>query len=304
MANLDMPIYLNKNLILDLYSTVIDGYIESKEDLVLSSQDNFYKVFLDNKITNSCDNKKTDENDKNNVLDINKNNTVDLNSSQENRLGNRVQTRVRRIYSTFNIFNSLKQSMNSLSIIKPSDNYDLLSTSDFIELNGIISSNNLIPQIENIMTIFECYDTKVLNKLLPNDNPKYQITTFDFLYNELKVLYNNLNRNNTNNLIIVNNNFKCVLNVNNTFFLDKSIYIYDYINSNCKVFCKVSRKLKINENINLLSKTCADNYYIEFFNLLQEYLDILKSNGIIVPQTPNYLVEYPAIFATPVAIYL
>lgn len=304
MANLDMPIYLNKNLILDLYSTIINGYIESKEDLVLNSQDNFYKVFLDNKITNSCDDKKTDENDKNNVIDIYKNNTVDLNSSQENRLGNRVQTRVRRIYSTFNIFNSLKQSMNNLSIIKPSDTYDFLSTSDFIELHGTISNNNLIPQIENIMTLFECYDTKVLNKLLPTDNPKYQITTFDFLYNELKALYNNLNRNNTNNLIIVNNNFKCVLNVNNTFFLDKSIYIYDYINSNCKVLCKVSRKLKTNENINLLSKTCADNYYIEFFNLLKEYLDILKSSGIIVPQKPNCLVEYPAIYATPVAIYL
>ncbi|MCX7951567.1 MAG: hypothetical protein N2594_06400 [Clostridiales bacterium] len=304
MANLDMPIYLNKNMILDLYSTVINGYIESKEDMILNSQDNFSKVLLDNKITNSCDNKRTDENDKNNVLDIYKNNTVDLNSSQENRLGSKVQTRVKRIYSTFNIFNSLKQAMNNLSIIKPCDNYNSLNVGDFIELHGTISSNNLIPQIETIMYIFECYDTKVLNKLLPTDDPKYQITTFDFLYNELKTLYNDLNRNNTNNLVVINNSFKCALNVNNTFFLDKSTYIYDYVNCNCKALCKVSRKLKINENINLLSKTCADTYYVEFFNLLQEYLDILKSHGIIVPQRPDCLVEYPAICATPIAMYI
>lgn len=304
MANLDMPIYLNKNMLLDLYSTVINGYIKSKEDLILKSQDNYSKVSLDNKISNSCDDKKTIDKDTNNIIDLNRGNTIDIGASQENRLGNRVQSRVRRIYTTFNTLNSLKESMNIYSIIKPCDNYNSIKDGDFIELNGIISSNNLVPQIETIMSLFECYDTKVLNKLLPTDVPKYQITSFDFLYNELKVLYNNLNRNNTNNLIVINENFKCVLTVNNTFFLDKSAYIYDFVNCSCRVLCKVSRKIKNFENINLLSKTCSDTYYIEFFNLLQDYLDILKKHGIIVPQIPNCIIEYPSICATPVAIYI
>ncbi|MCX7695033.1 MAG: hypothetical protein N2Z71_04925 [Caloramator sp.] len=302
MPNINMPIYLNKNMIIDLYSTLINGYIETKEDTILNSIDEFSKLGLDYKKALSNDCKITDSKDKNITLDNSSSNVFDANNSIENRCGVRIQTRIRKTYATFTIFNSLKNLLINNNQVSFNTNIDYLKSSDFLELTGKISSKNLIPEIETILSILECYGTSNLNKLLP-DTPKYSLTNFDFIYKQLKNLHDQLIRNNTTNLIFDCHNFNCILNINSSFFLDKTFYIYDYVDCECKFFCRINKKINNGEKFCLLYKTCMENYYTSFLNLTIEYLLILKDKGIIVPTEFDYTLSPPAIYATPLAIY-
>ncbi|WP_143287294.1 DUF6414 family protein [Caloramator quimbayensis] len=297
---------MNRNLILDLYSTLISGYIESKEDLFLKTKDNFAKFQIDNKVSKGKDNKKTDPNDKNNVTGNSYSDVLDYYGNVENRNGRRVQTRLKKSFTTFTIYNSLRKIMYSKNMIKGNDEseFDDIMPMDFIEFNAVMPPISLESEIFSVISLIEAYDTKLLNKLLPYDDTKYTITNFDFIYKQLKILYDILNKNNTNYIVVNNNRFKVVLNVNLNFFMDKNYFVYDNVNCNFKVMCQVTRKIGRDERINLLDKTCIPDYYMEILNLTRSYLDILKKYDILIPQGFSCFVEYPALKATAIAMYI
>ncbi|MCX7885242.1 MAG: hypothetical protein N2448_09490 [Caloramator sp.] len=306
MEFMGIPVYMNRNLILDLYSTLISGYVESKEDLFLKTRDNFAKFQIDNKTSKGRDSKKTDPEDKNNVIGNSCSDVLDYYGNVENRNGRRVQTRLKKSFTTFTIYNSLRKIMYSKKMIKSCDEveFDNIISGDFIEINTIMPPTSLESQIYSVISLIEAYDTKLLNKLLPYDDPKYTITNFDFIYKELKVLLELLNKNNTNYIVVQNNKFKVVLNVNLNYFMDKNYYVYDNVNCCFKVMCQVTKKIGNGEYLNLLDKTCIPDYYMEILNLTRSYLDILKKYDIIIPQGFSCLVEYPAIKAVAIAMYI
>lgn len=308
MEMIDIPLYMDKSLILDIYSTIIKGYIESKEDTFLNTKDDFAKAQFGNKNSKGNDSKKTDPNDKNSIVSKSFSDIKDYSASLENRSGKRVQTRIKKSYTTFSLFNSLINIMNSKGMIKSFTfgvgDYESICEGDFVEFFATMIDDSLQAKISTVVSILEYYDPKVLNKLLPYDDPKYTITNFDFIYKMLKNLLDILNKNNTNRIIVKNDTFLTALNVNLNFFNDKNSYIYDIVNNRFKVLCKVTRKLNNNESVNLLDKTCIPSYYIDMLNLTESYLDILRKYDIIIPEKFSYLVNYPAIEAVAIAIFI
>ncbi|QCX33702.1 hypothetical protein FDN13_08310 [Caloramator sp. E03] len=308
MGTLGIPLYMDRNIILDLYSTIINGYIESKEELFLNTKDNYIKTQLGNKISNGNDSKKTDPNDKNLVISNSLSNVKDSSLSLENRRGKRVQTRVKKSFTTFSIFNSLIKIMYSKNMIKSDlgyvEDFNSINIGDFLELYTKLSNKSLQAQISTVISIIDSYDPKVLNKLLPYDDPKFNITNFEFICKMLKNLLDILNKNNTNKIILKSKTFFMVLDVNLNYFMDKNSYIYDNVNNNFKVMCKVTRKIRENEHINLLDKTCMSSYYIDLLNLTKCYLDVLRKYDIILPEEFSYLINYPAIEAKAIAMFI
>lgn len=78
LPNIFTPIYVNKNLISDLYSTLIDGYIESTDISLITDNNKNIKVQGDKKIISIKDNKKSNTADKNSVKDISTNIARDI----------------------------------------------------------------------------------------------------------------------------------------------------------------------------------------------------------------------------------
>ncbi|KRQ86429.1 hypothetical protein ABG79_01810 [Caloramator mitchellensis] len=298
-----IPIYINKNLILDLYSILINGYIESREELYLKNIDTAFRLQLGNKYTTNQGSKRTDPSDKNLVKDNSNNCSKDRSVLVDNRNGDRNQIRIRKIFTTFQFFNNMKSIMQNNNLVKRFDelsSYDSISPVEYLEFEGRISQISVQSQINTIVSLIESFDTKELDKLIPSSS----LTNFTVISKQLKKLNEFLGQNNTTTMIIENSHFKSILNVNTNFFLDKNSYIYDDVNCNCKVFCKIIKVLNHNEKINLLSKTCEQDYYTKLLLQTKQFLDILNQNNILVPEMFSCEVMYPAIQAIPIAMYI
>lgn len=68
-TTINTPIYMDKSLILELYSIFSDGYIDSREVFCANSGDSNLRVQSTHRDGESEDNKKTDTKDKNIVMD-------------------------------------------------------------------------------------------------------------------------------------------------------------------------------------------------------------------------------------------
>lgn len=305
---INTPIYINRNLILDLYSILIDGYIDSREILTANSTDNNLKVQGARKNGENEDSKKTDANDKNIVNGKGNNCSEEFLGYLEHKNSSRNQIRIKKTYTSFQMFNKMKEIMKKNNMIKTIRNTDIKASpivfGEYIEFEGVISSISVQSQINTVINIFECYDPKVLDKLLISKDAEAPITNYSVLLKQLKILSDLLSKNNTVTMIMENNHFSSVLNVNLNYFLDKNSYIYDQVNCKCRVLCKVIKTTKEHECINLLDKTCMSDYYEKLLESVKQYLSVLDKNNIIAPQTFSTNIDYPAIQAIPIAMYV
>lgn len=197
----------------------------------------------------------------------------------------------------------MKDIMYNNSIIKNINN--VLNYGDYVEFEGIISSISLQSQLNGLINILESYDTKILDKLLLEKDKAEPLTNFSVILKQLKNLTDQLSRNSTVNMLIKSNtSLYTVLNVNLNYFLDKNSYIYDNVNCNCRVLCKVIKIVDQDGYIDLLDKTCMSNYYNQWLQQLKYYLNVLKKNNIIVPEEISNKLYFPAFQAIPIAIYV
>jgi hypothetical protein len=97
---------------------------------------------------------------------------------------------------------------------------------------------------------------------------------------------------------------KAVLDINTNNFCDKNSCTYDTANCDCRVLCKVIKRVDKEDGICLLRKTGMSEYYNKFLASLLPYLKVLNDNGILVPNQFTTRIEGPAIQAVPVAMYV
>lgn len=304
------PIYINKNLVLDLYSILINGYIESKT--IRYSQDNINTLKLQKgkKSVISGGKKKVNNNKEKNITrDKALNCTDDFTMGFDNREGMKNETSIKQIYSTFQIFYNLKNIMLEKKMLRCISWENIansnLQTQEFIEFEGNIEPTSILSQINTTIDILEAYDTKNLDKLLEKgDGKKEQLTTYSVILKQLKNLSVGLTKNNTTYMVLDCNCYKAILNVNLNDFLDKTTYIYDYVNCSCKVLCRVVNIVDKNETIDLFCKTCMENYYSDFIKQMHIYLDLLKEENILVPTEIMHNIQGPAIQVIPIAMYV
>lgn len=314
-----MPIYLNRNLVLDLYSMFIDGYLESKSIRFVNDKNNTLRAQNGQKDQNSRGVKTTDvvkntdkENykEKNVCIDEFNSLTKDFNNFMEHRLGARDELTIKKIYTSFYYFNDLKKNMIKRNLIRTINGEDILNGNihcgEYVEFQGMITTESIIYSVMNLIDIIEAYDSKELDKLLKDSELKDSLTTYTIILKQLKNFIGEVNRNNTNSMIMSCNGCKVVMSVNLNYFWDKNAYMYDNALDDCRVLCKITKCAKKDEKINMLSKTCMEGYYEKFLTSIKPYFDLLNEKNIIVPT--NFLqcmnIDGPCIEVIPVAMYV
>ncbi|MCG4580537.1 hypothetical protein [Clostridium cochlearium] len=308
--NILMPIYANREIILDLYSIIIDGYLESISIRRVEDKSDNFRVQNGRKNVKSNDFKKSyTSKDK---ISIAENECIDkyrdFSGTIDDKNSIRDEISVKRIYTNFHILNKLKNVMvqeNMLKYMKKGkSSSENIICGEYIEVEGCISPISLITEINTIIDIIETYDDKALNKLLKNQQDREVFMDYSIILKHLKNLNKQLSSHNTTNMIIDCGYYKVVLNINTNNFSDKNVYMYDNVHCDCKVLCKVIKVVDENKHIDLLCKTCMSSYYNELLKSISTHLNILRENNIILPNNIITEIKGPAIQAIPIAIYV
>ncbi|MEW9094117.1 MAG: hypothetical protein AB2417_03450 [Clostridiaceae bacterium] len=308
--SIDTPIYINKNLIVDLHSILINGFIESRAVRFLEDRATLLKLQKGCKTSEGSGKKKSKNNnkEKNVSKDSSLNCSEDFSAILDTRNATKNEVSIKQIFTTFQIFFDLRNIMLEKGVLKSIGNNSIMnydtSPGEFIEFEGHISPTSPLSQINTMIDIFECYDCKNLDKLLKSNDSEEPLNNYSVMLKQMKNLSACLNRNNTVNMIMDCNSFTSVLNVNVNNFSDKNAYMYDTVHCPCKVLCKVIKVVNEDNHIDLLCKTCMSDYYTELFNQAQPYLDLLAKNNIILPKEFTSKIQGPAIQVIPLAMYV
>ncbi|MBU3127933.1 DUF6414 family protein [Clostridium tagluense] len=306
IANIYMTIYLNKSLMLDSYSILGEGYIESRSIRCVADKSDNIKLQMSSK-NQIVEGEKISNNDKekNKANDTTSTNIGDVLGMVDDRNINRNEITIKKIYTSFNLFNNFRNDMFNKKICRVIDENNIIENDivcgEFVELEATLIDYSLSNYVSNLIDVIECYDSKELDKLLKNATLTNSIINYSIILKQLKVLKIYLERNSTVNMIMKMGDCTVVANVNLNFFQDKNSYIYDNANFKSKVLCKI---VKSGESINLLSKTGMEYYNNEFLISIAPYLNILKENNIIIPEDCITEIVKEAIEVIPIAIYI
>lgn len=295
-----IPLYLNGGLIQELSGLLIDGYIQTKslkcttEGMGSSRLEQYFKNT--NKI----------EKDKN-PMQLDGSNENLTRGSFDGRAINREEYSISRTYATFSFFRQVRSSMNDKQIYNKIDGNDILKENvkvgSYVEFAGSVTEWSYIYNIGELIDIISCYDVDILNKLLPENS----ITNYAVIIKQLTMIKTYLNLTNTFDIVMNVGKGNVVLNVHGDNFINKTIHNYDLNNCNCTVMGKVVKSTNKNECIDLLRKSCNGDFFRKLIENMKPYFDVLKSNGIILPEiyddTCYSTVNGPSIQVIPIAIY-
>ncbi|ENK1242098.1 hypothetical protein AB2063_000199 [Clostridium botulinum] len=302
-----MPIYLNEKLLSDVYPIVIDGFIESKSIRLVRDKSDFIRLQTGRKNQRSEDKKiSNNDKDRNKVEDVSQNIVNDFSGYLDDRAVNRNELTIKRIYTKFYLFYDLRNALINKNMLRFVTDEDIINNNlipgEYIEFDSNIISESTCNEAANLLDIIKCYDSKELNKLLQNTNMEKSITNYTIIERQLEILKKLLEINDSANVVTKLNKCKAVLNVDRKCFCSNNIY--DNSNFPCRILGKVLRCEHNKGSICLLDKTGMDNYYIDFLNSLEPYLDILRNNNIVTPKSIITEIEAPAMHVMPIGMYI
>lgn len=288
-----IPVYINQALVSDLTALMFDGYIESKN--VRNSEDIevHFRNIQDNRVQRTLEDR---------AVVSNENNLEHIHGEIE--FGNDVSTRIN--FTDFSRFNNVRNMMFQNNLIKPIIEQDIINNrikrNQYAEFAANMMTTSLSSTIDTLIGVIESYDIKVLDNLIREKLSG--LTNVTSILNQLKFLSNSLRISNTSDMILNIGTCNVVLTVNLNSFSDKNAYVYDLIHSDLRVLGKVSRIVDETDYFDLLRKTASSIYYNRFLEFLAPYLNILNSNGILVPDNFITRINGPGIHVIPVAIYI
>ncbi|OOO63309.1 hypothetical protein BS638_04720 [Clostridium tepidum] len=302
-----MPIYLNEKLLSEVYPIVIDGFIESKSIKFMHDKSDFLRLQTGRKNQKSEDNKVSNNNkERNKVEDVSKSVVNDFSGYLDDRAVNRNELTIKKIYTKFYLFYDLRNTLVNKNMLKFVTDEDIINNNlisgEYIEFNSNIISESTCNQVTNLLDIIKCYGSNDLNKLLQNTDMEKSITNYTIIEKQLEILKKFLEISDSANVVTKLNKCKAVLNVDRKCFYSNNIY--DNSNFPCKILGKVLRCEHNKGSICLLDKTGMDNYYIEFLNSLEPYLNILRNNNIITPKSIITEIEAPVMQIIPIGMYV
>lgn len=287
------PIYTNSNIISNLGAAIIEGFIDSKNLRNSIGLAGNLRTSKDCKVQKNSEDKVTTT-------------TSDDSSFFDGKVDYRNEVNIKTIYSTFYLFNNIRDSLikrNQLRYVTEKDILDnRVRAGEYIEFNAELSTSSAANSISTVVDVLSSYDIKVLDDLVKSKLGGY--LNCSVILNQLKCLGNCLNRNGTTDIVMNFKNCKAVLDINTNYFCDKNACMYDTAHSNCTVMCKVVKCLCKEEYCCLLRKTAMSDYYNTFLASIKPYLEVLNANGIIIPYNFETRIEGPAVQAIPVAMYI
>lgn len=307
----DVLIYLDENLVRNLSSLVLTGFIETITktqafDRTLSTglhEGDRLECLTENhtsKIEREGFKDKNKSEGTNNHLNHHADKDIDL------RQCIREEHQVKTTYTTFVLNQKLLEHFNTNQQLQHRNLTDIeknnISTGELIEIEGIITSKGVIPYIDaliNLITIFGCEYLDSLNK-----DCKEKIN-FAISLKMLTYIRSILTCNNTQDLIMETGKGTVILTVNKDNFMNNRCSLFDNINCHCKVVGKVVKTCsKECDTISLLRKTGQEVFYEKFFEKCKPLLECLKKNDIIIPECPNLRINKNAIQIIPLDIYM
>ncbi|ENK1243592.1 hypothetical protein AB2063_001738 [Clostridium botulinum] len=323
---MSMPIYLNKMLIQDLYSILINGYLQSTSIKYVTDKTD--SVRLQKGLEKHCRNENTYSKKKNKFhnreksicnkdkerLSI-KNNCIsdesNITGSLDGRNTNIKEFGVTKIFTTFHLFFDLRNMMMKQNMIKQITEKDIInnniSCGDYVEFEANMDNICIVSQLNSIIDTIECYDINKLNNIInesSKSNKSYYMNDYNVILQELKNLNENLKRYNTRDVVVRFKNCSGVLSVNINDFPEENPYMYDIAYCNCKVLCKVLKVVQDKSNIDLLRKTGMSSHYNKFLKSINPYFSILNDNDIFTFNNIITSIQGPAIQALPIAMYV
>lgn len=322
---MDLPVYLNKFLIQDLYSILINGYLESTSFKYTIDKTDTLKL---QKATKNQHTKDDTYSKKRNRYHCNENNFCTKDKEKNlirgdcflnewdylgifnDQSSNTRELSITKLYTTFYLFCNLRNMMMGKNMIKVINNEDIENNNvrygEYVQFTANINNSSLPSQINTLINTIECYDIEKLNSLIEKKDisKDSSFNNYGTMIQQLKNLEKCLDTNNTIDMIV---NFKkCsgVLCVNKNNFLENNINMYDISDCNCTVLGKVIKVIDKEDRIDLLRKTCLTEYYNKFLKSIKPYLNILYESNIILLEDIITEISGPSIQVIPIAIYV
>ena len=307
----DILVYLDENLVKNLSSLVLTGYIETitltqafdrtlqaamkeGDKLENSNQGSISKSekegFKDRNKLDACNNLENHYIDK------------DIDARQCIKEQRTIQT----TYTTFVLNGNLIKYLTENNELMHKDVTDLendnIFTGDLIEVEGTITNSSLLCYIDCLINLIDIFGADYLNSLLKDVDTKMNFTMFQKMLTHLSTV---LNCNNTQDLIMTVGSGKAILTVNKDNFMNSTCNIFDKINCHCKVVGKVIKTCtEEHDSISLLRKTGQESFYENFFEKAKPLIDCLEKNDFFVPECPDLRINTCAIQLMPINIYM
>ncbi|OOM07359.1 DUF6414 family protein [Clostridium saccharobutylicum] len=312
MDNLfDVLVYLDENLVRNLSSLVLTGYIETTTltqsfDRTLSAgirdgdkNENFNQGIYTKTEREGYKDKNSQQS--NNAL-INYHVDRDFDAKQCVKEERQIKT----TYTTFVLNGNLINHLNKNNQLHHKDETDIeknnVYTGDLIEIEGTITNECILTYIDTLTNLLNIFGCEYLNSLLQKKETKINFSMFLKMLTYLQEI---LKCNNTLDLIMKTGNGTVILTVNKDNFMNGQCNIFDKINCHCKVVGKVIKTCSVeSDTISLLRKTGQEKFYENFFKKCEPLLECLTRNDIVIPQCPKLRLEQCAIQIMPLNIYM
>ena len=307
----DVLVYLDENLVRNLSSLVLTGFIETITrtqafDRTLSA--GFHEGDRSESSNQGSITKIEREGFKDkNKLEANNNfESHHLDKDIDAKQIIREEKQVRTTITTFVLNGNLIDHLNENKQLQHKNQTDIendnIFPGDLIEIEGIITNMSVTSYIDTLINLVTIFGTEYLDSITKDCTGKINFSIFLKMLTYIKSI---LTYNNTEDLIMKSGNGTAILTVNKDNFMNNRCSIFDHINCHCRVVGKVIKTCSEEcDSISLLRKTGQEKFYENFFEKYKPLLECLKKNDIFVPECPDLRINECAIQIMPLNIYM
>ena len=308
---LDLLMYLDESLVRNLSSAFFDGYIDIRTHKEINDKSISGKIHFENK-------EQFYEEDRyfKDIREGYKGKNYGEVGTYQNNIENdkafetseffRREDEIKQIYTSFGIHNQLINGLYKKKMLREINDKTICNSEmvegEYIELRGDITTISIVYYLDILIDILTCYGTDDLNILL--NNKELGKLNYTKILNLLTHLLELLTKNGTQDLIVKCNTATLIITVNTKFFLNENASIFDKVNCPCKIVGKVMKTCADKQKISLLRKTSQFEYYEKLMQSIKPFLDLLESNGIILPNMPNLTITEKYLLIIPLGIYI
>ena len=307
----DVLVYLDENLVRNLSSLVLTGFIET-----ITKTQAFDRTisagFHEGDMIESSNQGSITRIEREGFKDKNKleanNNTLHhhMNKDIDARHCIREEEQVKTTYTTFVLNGNLINHLNENKQLQHKNETDIennnISTGDLIEIEGIITNKGVLSYIDTLINLITIFGVEYLDNLTKDCTRKINFSMFLKMLTYIKSILNN---NSTQDLIMKSGNGIVILTINTDNFMNNRCNMFDNINCHCKVIGKVIKTCTQEcDSISLIRKTGQEEFYEKFLKKCEPLLECLKKNDILVPECPDLRINECAIQIMPLNIYM
>lgn len=307
----DILVYIDDNLVKNLSSLVLTGYIETVT--LTQAFDKTLQAGMREGDKNESSNQgsitrieKEGFRDKNCLDSCNDSMHHYLDKDIDARQCIKEERKIQTTYTTFvlngSLMSYLRKNQELHSKIETDIENDNIEVGDLIEIQGTITNCCILTYIDTLINFLNIFGEDYLNTLFKECNCKINYSMFLKMLTYLKSI---LSLNDTVDLIMETGNGKVVLTVNKNNFMNNKFSMFDNVNCHCKVVGKVIKTCtEESDTISLLRKTGQEDFFEDFFEKSKPLLECLEKNDFVLPICPKLRLDKCAIQVMPLNIYV